>query len=252
MQQDNNTSHNRGNHPQRLEAKPQDTLDLREFWKTLVRHKRMILVMSGATLALALLFTLGSKNVYRATATLQIERESTKVMNFDFLELSGDIRDTRDFYQTQFELIRSRALAAQVIKDLKLDDKLSSTSPLTSVEQWLGIASKPTEPSALENAFLENLSVEPVKTSRLVLVHYDSSNPEQAAQIANAVVATFQKMNTERRINTTNDAKTYLEASAKESKRNWTNPYSVGYLLQRQQHYYCQWQNRNHHIADTQ
>lgn len=219
MQQDkHNTSHNRGNHPQRLEAKHQDTLDLREFWKTLVRHKRMILVMSGATLALALLFTLGSKNVYRATATLQIERESTKVMNFDFLELSGDIRDTRDFYQTQFELIRSRALAAQVIKDLKLDDKLSSTSPLTSVKQWLGIASKPTEPSALENAFLENLSVEPVKTSRLVLVHYDSSNPEQAAQIANAVVATFQKMNTERRINTTNDAKTYLEASVKESK----------------------------------
>jgi len=221
MQQDKHTtSHHRGHLPQRPEVKHQDTLDLREFWKTLVRHKRMIFIMSGATLALALLFTLGSKNVYRATATLQIERESTNILNFDFLELSGDIRDTRDFYQTQYELIRSRTLAAQVIKDLKLDDKLSETSPLTSVKQWLGIRNKATEATALENAFLANLRVEPVKTSRLVLVHYDSSSPEQAAKIANAVVATFQKMNTERRINTTNDAKAYLETSVKESKAN--------------------------------
>lgn len=218
MQQDkHNTSHNRGNHPQRFEGKTQDTLDLREFWKTLVRHQRMILLVTGTTLLLTLAFTLASKNVYRATATLQIEREPTKIVEFDFLG-SGDIRDTRDFYQTQFELIRSRALAAQVIKDLNLQEKLSSTSPLTSIKQWLGISNPTADQTVLENLLLDNLNVEPIKNSRLVAVSYDSSSPELAAEITNAVVSTFQKMNTERRVNATDDAKRYLDNSVTEAK----------------------------------
>ncbi len=217
MQQDkHNTSHNRSSHTLRAAPKSQDTLDLREFWKTLVRHKRMIFVVGGSTVLLTLLFTLTSKNVYRSTATLQIEREPTKVVDIDFLG-AGDIRDTRDFYQTQFELIRSRALASRVIEDLKLKEKLSSTSHLSRLKQWLGIKPADAE-TELEGLLLDNLSVEPIKNSRLVAVNYDSSSPEQAAEIANAVVDTFQKMNMERRVNATDDAKDYLTKSVAEAK----------------------------------
>ncbi len=108
--------------------KKSDTLNLHEFGRTLVRRKHMILLVIAITLLLALLFTLFSKPLYRATTTLHIERESSKVANLDAMLGSGDIRDTRDFYQTQFELIRSRALATQVIKERNLADKLSSTS----------------------------------------------------------------------------------------------------------------------------
>jgi capsular exopolysaccharide synthesis family protein len=218
MQQDKHIhTHNRSNPVLRSDARTQDTLDLREFWNTLVRHKRMILLVSGATLAVTLLFTLASKNVYRATASLQIDREPTKVVDIDFLG-SGDIRDTRDFYQTQFELIRSHALATKVIEELKLQEKLSGTSVFSQLKQWLGFSGKPDSQAELENLLLDNLSVEPIKNSRLVAVSYDSSSPEQAAGIANAVAATFQKMNMERRIAATNDAQKYLGTSVKESK----------------------------------
>ncbi len=197
--------------------KAADTLDLREFGRTLFRRRRMILLVTSIIILLALLITLFSKPVYRATATLQIERESTKVVNIDFLG-AGDIRDTRDFYQTQFELIRSRALASQVITSLKLEEKLASTSLLSQFKAWFSTTDASNKQTAIEDLLLENLTVEPVKNSRLVAVSYTSSDATQAAEIANAVVSTFKNMNTDRRLSATTDAENYLDKTVQETK----------------------------------
>lgn len=219
MQNDKYTSHQaRSNNTYAPDLlKSPDTLDLREFGRTLLRRRRMIMLVTGIVILLALLITLFSKPVYRATATLQIERESTKVVDIDFLG-SGDIRDTRDFYQTQFELIRSRALAAQVITSLKLEEKLSSTSMIGQIKEWFSVTDENSKQTALEDLLLENLTVEPVKNSRLVAVSYTSSEPAQAAEIANAVVSTFKNMNTDRRLSATTDAKEYLNKTVQETK----------------------------------
>lgn len=197
--------------------KAPDTLDLREFGRTLTRRRRMIMLITAVIILLTLLITLFSKPVYRATATLQIERESAKVVDIDFLG-AGDIRDTRDFYQTQFELIRSRALASQVIGSLNLQEKLSSTSILGQIKEWFSLTDKASQQTALEDLLLDNLTVEPVKNSRLVAVSYTSSDAAQAAEIANAVVRTFKEMNSDRRLSATTDAKEYLDKSVQETK----------------------------------
>jgi capsular exopolysaccharide synthesis family protein len=198
--------------------KKPDTLDLREFGRTLLRRRRMIILITAIIILLALLITLLSKPVYRATATLQIERESSKVVNTDNIMGSGDIRDTRDFYQTQFELIRSRALASQVISKLKLEEKLSSTSIIGQIKAWFSTPDANNQQTALEALLLDNLTVEPVKNSRLVAINYTSSDPAQAAEIANAVVSTFKDMSTERRVNAITDFSRHLKKTVEESK----------------------------------
>lgn len=50
--------------------KVQDSLDLREFWKTLVRRKKLLASLIGGTIALTIILTFMSQPVYRATATL--------------------------------------------------------------------------------------------------------------------------------------------------------------------------------------
>lgn len=197
--------------------KAHDSLDLREFGRTIARRKSMILLTIALVILLTLLFTLLSKPVYRATATLQIEREPTKVMDIDFLG-SGDIRDTRDFYQTQFELIRSRALAAEVIRELNLEAELSSTSIIGQLKGMLGLRENTDRQAELEELLLENLTVEPVKNSRLVAVSFMSSDPQQAAEIANAVANVFIRMNDERRTAATGAAEQYLQFTLKETK----------------------------------
>ncbi|OQX16639.1 MAG: hypothetical protein BWK73_03455 [Thiothrix lacustris] len=198
--------------------KKPDTLDLREFGRTLLRRRRMIMLITAITILLALLITLLSKPVYRATATLQIERESSKVVNLDNIMGSGDIRDTRDFYQTQFELIRSRALAAQVITELQLQAKLASTSMLGQIKAWFSTPDTGNQPSALEELLLDNLTVEPVKNSRLVAISYTSSDPAQAAAIANAVVSTFKSMSTARRVEAITEISRQLKKTVEDSK----------------------------------
>lgn len=176
------------------------------------------MLITAIIMLLALLITLLSKPVYRATATLQIERESSKVVNIDNILGSGDIRDTRDFYQTQFELIRSRALASQVINKLKLEEKLASTSIMGQIKAWFSTPNTNSQQTALEDLLLDNLTVEPVKNSRLVAISYTSSDPAQAAEIANAVVDTFKDMNTGRRLSATTDASEYLTKTVQETK----------------------------------
>lgn len=198
--------------------KKPDTLDLREFGRTLLRRRRMIMLITAMTILLALLITLLSQPVYRATATLQIERESSKLVNIDNILSSGDIRDTRDFYQTQFELIRSRALASQVIDTLKLEDQLSSTSIIGQIKIWFSISDTNNPQTSLEDLLLDNLTVEPVKNSRLVAISYTSSDPIQAAEIANAVVSTFKEMSGKRRLNAITDFSRHLQKTVEESK----------------------------------
>lgn len=189
-----------------------DTLELREFGRTLMRYKSMILFIVSLGIVLAALVTIFSKPVYRATATLQIEREPTKILDIDFLG-SGDIRDPRDFYQTQFELIRSRKLAAAVINELNLQETLASTSLVGQLKEWIGLSSHRDRQTELEDLLLENMSVEPVRNSRLVAISFLSSDAQQAADIANAIANTFIKITDQERRDATLKAEKALETS---------------------------------------
>ncbi len=198
-------------------ARAQENLDLREFWKTLKRQKKTVFGIIAATLLLTLVFTLLSSPVYRASATLQVERETTKVVDVDFLN-PGDIRDTRDFYQTQFELIRSYALIERVIDKLQLTDDVIRRSLFGRLRALVQKDENKDGKTALINAMIENLDIEPIKNSRLVAVHFDGSSPEQAAAVANAIVETFVQMNLERRFQTTREAQDFLQARIKEAR----------------------------------
>ncbi len=200
-------------------AKAQDSLDLRGFWKTLSRQKGTILSIIGIVLLLTLVFTLFSSPLYRATATLNVERETTKVIDVEFLN-PGDIRDTRDFYQTQFELIRSHGIIERVIDKLDLKGDIIRQSMIGKIKNTIipPSSSSVTEKTALVKAISENLYIEPIKNSRLVNVHFEGSSPEGSAAVANAIVETFVTSNVERRISTTTEAEKFLNERITEAR----------------------------------
>jgi uncharacterized protein involved in exopolysaccharide biosynthesis len=59
---------------------------------------------------------------YTGKVTLLIERNTSQVLNF--LEVLGEQRDseTYDFYKTQYEILKSRTLAARVLREQRLED----------------------------------------------------------------------------------------------------------------------------------
>ncbi len=196
-------------------------LNLRDFITTLARHKTLLIGFTLATVLFAIIVTLLMDPVYRASSTLQIERNAKKVVNTDMLN-AQESRSDKDFYETQRQLIQSRALARRVINQLDLEKNAASTGIISSLKSLLGLQSDANKknPSVVETLFLEGLSVTPVSNSQLVQINYESTDPKLAAKIANAVTKTFVRMNLERRFDTASYSTEFLTSSIAKTKKN--------------------------------
>ena len=95
-----------------------DQLDLQHYLRILRKHKLPITLFTAAITALAAYYAYTATPEYSSTSTLLIESQGTNVPTIEEL-VSGDT-ESQDYYQTQFELLRSRALAARVVNHMGL------------------------------------------------------------------------------------------------------------------------------------
>lgn len=209
-----------------------DEIDLLSYWRILVKRRWTVLGALGIVLASTLVGTLLMTPIYRATTSLQIERDTLKVVDVEGVtpvEGAGG----NDFYQTQYELLRSRALAQRVASQLDLAqgdllDRISPRSPWAALkgvfsrgsgdEEADSDAAADARDSAATRAIMEGLKVEPVRNSRLVRVHFDSPDPVFSQRAVNALAEAYIASNLERRFDSSAYAKTYLEDRLEELK----------------------------------
>lgn len=206
-----------------------DEIDLRAYWHIIVKRKWVVIgffliVLTGVAIA-----TFIQTPIYRASALVQIEREAAKVVDFQDVspvEKSGE----KDFYTTQYELLKSRSLAKNVIEQLALSDAhLRQQEKKRGIAEWLGdlmsgaddeadqeakvtsLAQQTDKNERLVGAFIKALTIEPVRNSRLVKVSFDSPDPVLAARVANAITQSYISMNLEKKYDASTYAKTFLE-----------------------------------------
>ena len=200
------------------ESEADEGLDLRGYWRVLVKRKWTVLVFFCITVALTATATFLTTRVYRATTMLQIDREAPKVVKYEAVTPAET--DTFDqFYQTQYDLLKSRSLAERVVEQLNLaqhpafqgDGQGRSFLGLWAV----GAQEAATDPRevrrGLATRLLDSLTVEPIRNSKLVKIHYDSPDPALAAQIVQVLAETFIQLSLERRFDAASYAKNFLE-----------------------------------------
>lgn len=222
---------------QKEDTHDDDEIDLLSYWRVLVKHRRLVIGVMAAVVALALLKTLMTTPIYRATVTLQIEKQGSQVVNVGALQTVdyGDFRN--EFLQTQYELLKSRSLAERVAGDLNLNRE---TIEGIYKPGWLGqllsqlqpksrsqTAADPKQPTAEDSKHqLEaaagivsgGMTVEPVRNSRLVRINFDSPSPQFSARAANAIADGYIAAGLERRFGASSYAKSYLEDQLKLAK----------------------------------
>ncbi|WP_456359746.1 GumC family protein [Xanthomonas translucens] len=194
-------------------------ISLLDYWNALYRQRWLIVGITVAVVALALLVTLLMTPKYRATSVLQIERESLNVTNVANLMPVESPQD-RDFYQTQYELLGSRSLARVVIREARLTQD-PTFKPLVdeALEKLQGngdgrAPSPEARAAAAENALvgpvLDALTIEPVRDSRLVRINFDSPDRVLATRVANTYAKMFIASTQERRLQASSFAAKYL------------------------------------------
>ena len=100
---------------------PDSRLDALKYLDIVLKHRRLLLIAAALSLCFGVAVNLLTTPLYRASATIKIDRESAKVVDVRDVQAVEGGSDLQ-FYQTQFELLRSRALAQRVVADLGLAD----------------------------------------------------------------------------------------------------------------------------------
>ena len=203
-------------------AGPYTLADLREgyagdgegfdFWGTaraLWRRKFIILSILILGTSAATLLTLRQMPLYKATATIEIQRQETRIMEGADVEPVSTA--DAEYMATQYALLKSRALAERVVEQLDLSNNPRYVDPAASREDRLLQAA---------GNLIANVQVAPEGRSRVVKVSFVSDDPGDAARIANTLVESFIEGSLERKYNTTSYARKFLEerlATAKTS-----------------------------------
>jgi len=200
-------------------AHHQHELSLRDYWKALLAQRWLILGITVGIVVLALVVTFLITPKYRATSTLQIEREALNVVNVENLMPAESPQD-RDFYETQYELLQSRSLARQVVRDARLAEDpyfrplVQEVTSKFDASHPEGASAAPERQAAIERALvaalLDGLDIEPIRNSRLVRVNFDSPDPRVAAKVANAYGRVFITSSQQRRLQASAFATQYL------------------------------------------
>ena len=220
-----------------------DSLHLRDLIRIILKRKWWIVSATFIVLLLVVLYTLLVTPVYRGSVTLQLDKNTAQVVDYKDGAGTQENRgnDDREFLATQYELLKSRALAERVMETLRLDlaaQGRKASTPLFSSDattdddgllaRMLTTIRKRTEPSVTDSATLDKeeilrrlqrtLTVEPVRNSRLVRVHLESTDPALAAKLANTWALSFIATNLERRFEASSYAKTFLEQQLAKTK----------------------------------
>lgn len=185
----------------------EDIIDLGSYLKVLMRAKWRIMGFASVVTLLTIMvsFTLVPK--YIATATLLIEAEQAKAVSFQ--EIYGLDSNQKEYYLTQFEVIKSDSIAREVIRKLELKshpdfiakpstfnqlkalvkNELKSYLPINKKEAAIYSPDEQAEREMLSllGAFKSRLSVSPIRNTQLVRVSFESSDPKLAALVANTV-----------------------------------------------------------------
>ena len=236
---------------QQEEQVTDESLTLTDLLRIVLKHKWTLLIVIFLACSIAAVRTFLSTPIYRSTVILQIERVAPRVVNFNNEADPEQASDEGTSLKTQYELLKSRSLAERVIDELRLDQSNAPAANLAADESVTNSAStqingaapaangdyferlvqgyrKLMNPStkdkdvlgreAVVRHFLEAVTVEPVRSSRLVKLHVENTSPELAARIANSTVQAYIAMGLERKMEASSYAKTFLEDQIKQIK----------------------------------
>lgn len=162
----------------------------------------------------AMLFTALQPHTYTAISSVQIEQQSDNVVGDDSKSNPPPpAADAQRQLTTQLDILRSRAMAARVAKDLKLVGNRQFYAAMNlDPSEWLaaGGNASPALWSATAGLLSANLEVDLPKDSRVASISFTSGNPDLSAKIANSYAYNLIGLNIERRFRSSDYARNYL------------------------------------------
>ena len=178
---------------------PSQDSPLLHYLRVLKKRCWTVIATTAIVFTLAVIATLKTIPLYQASSKVAIFPETPNVLGFKNFEENSTDYQYDVALETQAAILRSDALAMQVIQAMRLDENPKFTSsPRHRTGDSLEDASlQPDAASttALLGRFHGGLGIQLIPNSRLVQISYTDPDPRLATEIVNTLVRTFTEQN---------------------------------------------------------
>ncbi len=167
-------------------------------------------------------YSYGQTKIYQAQITVQIDPSPPKPLGQEVqsvVDVGTGYVNNRDYYKTQYDILKSRTLALKTVQRLGLqrDDSFIQNLPIGSATTDLEL----TDRERLERARQElqkRMTVSPVRESRLVEVFFEDAEPERAERILRTLVDIYIDDNVDSVLASTSIAAEWLDEQRQKLK----------------------------------
>ena len=183
---------------------------LYDYLLILRKHQWLILSFMLAVVTIVAIATFRMQPVYVATARVEIDRENANILPFQGSDSYDYMMDLENYIETQSKILTSETLALQTIRNNALSARPEFSSP-GGPSEAIASGSLANQKRPIELAeFLGSLFVKRVPSSRLMDVSFESTDPQLAARIVNAHIASYIEQNFRSKYESTAQASTWL------------------------------------------
>ena len=221
-----------------------DDVHLLDYVKVLYKRRWTAMTAFLVVFVTVTVYTFTATPIFEAKARLLIESDEQNVVSFK--QVVDEDQTKADYYQTQYNILQSRALARKTLEGLKLWDnphmgggqQQPGFSVVSAVGGVVALVTSPFAASAdeapAENAipgadetaaqskaidtFLSNLTIAPIRNSRLVDIKYRLPDATVATNIVNALARNYIEQNLEFKFMASKDASDWLGARLSEQR----------------------------------
>jgi len=212
----------------------EETISLEHYVNVLLRRRWLLFAVAFTVVVLTALPVFTTTPMYQASARLQVDPDSSKVVPFQEVagsEMAGGWF-MENYMWTQTEILQSRSLASRVANKLELGDNeaFNAKAHPGALVQLKGLAYKiarapfaigrakdeligdngDREQARLAARAAQGIGAQPIRNTRLIEVTYTATDPVLAADIVNALTEEFIEQNLEGKFEATIRATDFL------------------------------------------
>lgn len=173
--------------------------DVRAYARILLKYAPLIIGITVITTLIAAIYSFVADEVYEATVTLRIQRESANLVPPLESTLYAGTRDL-DYFQTEMKLFKSRRLAAAVVSQLEQMRRPFQPEGVADFEERVTL-------------FMKKIDVRAEPRTQLIYVTVEDKDRVNARDYANLVAETFIRQRIQDQMENARHYSDYLYAS---------------------------------------
>jgi exopolysaccharide transport family protein len=179
--------------------------------RVLIKRKWMVISVIAGIFLIVAVASLRQTPIYEAVGQIVVNKADSNLITFKDSVPVVDYYDQSDL-DTEVRILQSDLMALQVIRQLNLDKRPefggSDRTQANLVADPLQSDSNRT--SALLGSFRGNLKVTLIPNTRVMEIHYSSTDPQLAASAVNTLAATYVEQNFKTKFESTMQASDWL------------------------------------------